>query len=110
MGKSASRKRQRREVNALAGPGVVSFRFNEEGLPPATPDDKTADREASEADRATFAASPGLRSFHRPPIAGEFRYAIPAGHVIAHVEVVQVAPGQRARRPIFRPLNRHEVN
>lgn len=110
MGKSSSRKRQRREANTAPGLDAVSIRFGESGLPPPVPADVAADREAQAADRAAFATAPGRLSFLRAPVGSEFRYAIPAGHTLDLVEVTQVAPGQRIRRPIFRPLVRTEIN
>lgn len=112
MGRASSRKKQRRYANVNVWPSAdcVSYRFNEDGLPPATTDDRAADLKAIAIDREIFAANPGLKVFRRFPVFGEFRYVTPVGSTLDFVEVTQIRPGMRTRFPVFRPLLNLEIN
>lgn len=75
-----------------------------------SPSDAAADLAAVESDRRRFEGLPALVSFLRPPLPGELRYTIPPGYDLAAVDVQQVRPGVRVRRPIFRRLDPSEIN
>jgi hypothetical protein len=74
------------------------------------PGDAAADVAAIDKDRARFAALPGLVSYVRPPEPGELRAMIPPGCDLVAVEVYQIKPGVRIRRPSFRTLEPFEIH
>ena len=61
---------------------------------------------ASEADRRWFEAHPNERQRIREPFPGEFQAAVPPGHYVACVAVLQLAPGVRARQAILLEIGR----
>lgn len=106
MGKASRTKRERKALaevggfSVLCGPDVLDWQ----------PEDGPAEVAAIDQDRARFAAQPGLARFVRPPEPGEMRAMIPPGCDLVAVEVCQIKPGVRLRRPRFRILDPFEIH
>jgi len=65
-----------------------------------------AEDAASEDDRRWFEAHPNERQRIREPFPGELQAAVPPGHYVAGVAVIQLAPGVRARQAILLEIGR----